>query len=261
MAASSDVAQAEATKAGAAASPNAIDPIRFEAAVFDLDGVLTETAAVHAQAWKRLFDEFLAKQAAATGSRFQPFDADSDYHAYVDGRPRSDGVRTFLAARGITLPEGGPGDPPDADTVSALGARKDAYFLERLAQSGREGVPRRPAVARQPARRGPEDGAGLLQPQRQGGAGGGRADGADRRGGRWGRSGAAGAEGQAGAGHLPAGPPAARRPGRPRRRLRGRAGRASRRSAPPATGWWWASTGWATRPSSSRTAPTSPSPT
>ena len=148
MAAPTDAAQVGETQAKDApsvdetgrprriASPTAIDPIRFEAAVFDLDGVLTETAAIHAQAWKRLFDEFLAKQAAASGKVFQPFDADSDYLAYVDGRPRSDGVRTFLAARGITLPEGEAGDPPDAVTVRALGARKDAYFLERLAQSG-----------------------------------------------------------------------------------------------------------------------------
>ncbi len=114
----------------------AIDPIRFDAAVFDLDGVLTETAEIHAAAWKQLFDEVLARQAAASGKVFQPFDADGDYRAYVDGRPRSDGVRTFLAARGITLPEGRAGDPPDALTVQALGARKDAYFLARLAQSG-----------------------------------------------------------------------------------------------------------------------------
>jgi beta-phosphoglucomutase family hydrolase len=146
MAASSDVAQVEETETGAAASPLAIDPIRFEAAVFDLDGVLTETAAVHAQAWKRLFDAFLAKQAAATGKAFQPFDAAGDYNTYVDGRPRSDGVRTFLAARGITLPEGGPGDPPDADTVSALGARKDGYFLERLAQFGVKVFPDAPPL-------------------------------------------------------------------------------------------------------------------
>ena len=117
-------------------SPVAIDPIRFEAAVFDLDGVLTETAEIHAQAWKQLFDEVLAREATASGKVFQPFDADSDYRAYVDGRPRSDGVRTFLAARGITLPEGQASDPADDLTVSSLGARKDAYFLARLAQSG-----------------------------------------------------------------------------------------------------------------------------
>jgi beta-phosphoglucomutase family hydrolase len=136
MAASSEAAQVEGAQTGGAGLPMAIDPIRFEAAVFDLDGVLTETAAIHAQAWKRLFDEFFAKRAAASGTAFQPFDLANDYRAYVDGRPRSDGVRTFLASRGITLPEGGPGDPPDADTVAALGARKDAYFLEQLAKSG-----------------------------------------------------------------------------------------------------------------------------
>ncbi len=141
MAASSDAAQVEVIQAGGAASerapsPAAIDPIRFEAALFDLDGVLTGTAEIHAEAWKRLFDDFLAKQGAASGKVFQPFDAKSDYLAYVDGRPRGDGVRTFLAARGITIPEGQPGDPPEALTVAGLGARKDAYFLERLAQSG-----------------------------------------------------------------------------------------------------------------------------
>ena len=146
MVASTDAAQVEGNAAGASLGeggkteatppPIAIDPIRFEAAVFDLDGVLAETAEIHAQAWKRLFDEFLAKQAAASGKVFEPFDAKHDYLAYVDGRPRSDGVRSFLAARGITLPEGQAGDPPDAVTVRALGARKDAYFLERLAQSG-----------------------------------------------------------------------------------------------------------------------------
>ena len=85
------------------APPAAIVPILFDAAVFDLDGVLTETASIHAQAWKRLFDEFLARQAAATGKAQPPFDADSDYRLYVDGRPRADGVRTFLAARGIIV--------------------------------------------------------------------------------------------------------------------------------------------------------------
>jgi len=146
MAVSTDAAQVEGAETGGAASPGgqpraapsptAIDTIRFEAAVFDLDGVLTETAAIHAQAWKQLFDEVLAREGATSGKAFQPFDASSDYLAYVDGRPRSDGVRTFLAARGITLPEGQAGDPADALTVQALGARKDAYFLARLAQSG-----------------------------------------------------------------------------------------------------------------------------
>ena len=146
MTAPADAAQARETEAGGASgdegrAPTAIDPIRSQAAVFDLDGVLTETAAIHAEAWKRLFDEFLARQAATTGKAFQPFDIVNDYRAYVDGRPRSDGVRTFLAARGITLPEGQAGDPPDALTVRAHGERKDAYFLERLAQSGLKAFP------------------------------------------------------------------------------------------------------------------------
>ena len=136
MATSTDAAEVEGTTISGGASPSAIDPIRFEAAVFDLDGVLTETAAIHAAAWKRLFDEVLGREAAISGKTFAPFDESSDYLAYVDGRPRADGVRTFLAARGITLPEGGAGDPPDALTVQALGARKDGYFLERLAQAG-----------------------------------------------------------------------------------------------------------------------------
>src|SRR5215469_11919500 len=131
-----DIAPSAGSGMRAASSPVTIDPIQFEAAVFDLDGVLTETASIHAEAWKRLFDDFLAKRAAASGATFTPFDVDKDYRLYVDGRPRSDGVRTFLAARGISLPEGGPDDPPDALTVSALGARKDAYFLERLAKDG-----------------------------------------------------------------------------------------------------------------------------
>jgi beta-phosphoglucomutase family hydrolase len=148
MIAPTDAAPVEGTQASGAAaidgkagpqgrrSAGALDPIRFEAVVFDLDGVLTETAEIHAEAWKRLLDEFLTRQSAASGRVYRPFDIDRDYRAYVDGRPRNDGVRTFLAARGITLPEGQAGEPADSLTVRALGARKDAYFLERLAQSG-----------------------------------------------------------------------------------------------------------------------------
>ncbi len=148
MATPTDFAQVEGTetrravsldeggKPQGAPSPMAIDPISFDAAVFDLDGVLTETAEIHAEAWKQLFDEVLAREASASGKAFQPFDVNRDYRAYVDGRPRSDGVRTFLAARGITLAEGQAGDPPDALTVRGLGSRKDAYFLQRLDEAG-----------------------------------------------------------------------------------------------------------------------------
>ncbi|MBW8270492.1 beta-phosphoglucomutase family hydrolase [Caldovatus aquaticus] len=115
-----------------------------DAALFDLDGVLTDTARLHAAAWKTLFDEVLRRHAAATGAPFRPFDAIADYRAFVDGRPREDGVRSFLAARGIVLPEGTDSDPPEALTVAALARRKQALFLAALR---REGVAPAPGAA------------------------------------------------------------------------------------------------------------------
>jgi beta-phosphoglucomutase family hydrolase len=106
---------------------------RFDAVLFDLDGVLTDTASLHARCWKQVFDAFLAARAKARGERFVPFDADHDYRLYVDGKPRLDGVRDFFAARGIALPEGGDDDPPDAETVHAVAARKDALISRALA--------------------------------------------------------------------------------------------------------------------------------
>jgi len=103
-----------------------------DAAVFDLDGVLTFTARVHAAAWKELFDAYLHMRAARDGAPFRPFDADGDYRAYVDGRLRADGVVTFLASRGITLPLGNPTDPPERETIWGLGNRKNALFRERI---------------------------------------------------------------------------------------------------------------------------------
>ncbi len=110
----------------------------YAAAIFDLDGVLTRTARAHAAAWKRLFDDYLEERGRAEGRDYAPFDIDDDYRAYVDGLPRYDGVRAFLEARGIELPEGDPGDPPEADTVRGLGNRKNALFLERLHAGGVE---------------------------------------------------------------------------------------------------------------------------
>jgi HAD superfamily hydrolase (TIGR01509 family) len=107
-----------------------------DAAVFDLDGVITFTARVHAAAWKELFDKYLHSREARYGEPFHPFDADTDYRAFVDGRLRYDGERTFLATRGITLPGGEPSDTPDRETISGLGNRKDLLFLERLARTG-----------------------------------------------------------------------------------------------------------------------------
>lgn len=105
------------------------------ACLFDLDGVITKTAVVHAAAWKQTFDDFLRQR---DGADFRPFDDVTDYDEYVDGRPRADGVRTFLASRGIELPEGEPDDPPDAATVHGVGNRKNALLLELIRTGGVE---------------------------------------------------------------------------------------------------------------------------
>ncbi|GGO04575.1 HAD family hydrolase [Micromonospora parathelypteridis] len=116
-------------------------PGHVTACLFDLDGVLTQTARVHNAAWKQTFDEFLRQRAAASGEPFQPFDPGPDYNRYVDGRPRADGVRSFLASRGIVLPEGAPDDPPDADTVNGVGNRKNVLLLRHLRDDGVEVYP------------------------------------------------------------------------------------------------------------------------
>lgn len=113
---------------------------RFDAVIFDMDGVVTDTATVHAEAWARLFDRYLQDRTAATGQAFRPFGYD-DYRRSIDGKPRYDGVRTFLSTRGITIPEGVPSDPPDRETVCGLGNRKDSYFLEHLREHGVERFP------------------------------------------------------------------------------------------------------------------------
>ncbi|MDF3289659.1 HAD family hydrolase [Streptomyces silvisoli] len=113
-------------------------PDGIRACLFDLDGVLTKTAVVHAAAWKATFDEFLRRR---EGPGFRPFDAVADYDEYVDGRPRADGVRTFLASRGIELPEGGDDDPPDRETVRGLGNRKNELLLEKIRTEGVEAYP------------------------------------------------------------------------------------------------------------------------
>jgi beta-phosphoglucomutase family hydrolase len=116
-------------------------PDHVTACLFDLDGVLTQTARVHDAAWKQVFDEFLRRRAEATGTPFVPFDPVADYNTYVDGRPRADGVRTFLAARGIKLPEGGPDDPPDAPTVNGVGNRKNQVLLDLIHRDGVQPYP------------------------------------------------------------------------------------------------------------------------
>jgi beta-phosphoglucomutase family hydrolase len=113
-------------------------PTAITACLFDLDGVLTKTAVVHARAWKQMFDSFLGGWAKAHGEEFEPFDSDSDYNEYVDGKPRYDGVRDFLASRGIELPEGVEDDPADAETVHGLGNRKNDLVLELIERDGVE---------------------------------------------------------------------------------------------------------------------------
>jgi trehalose-phosphatase len=114
----------------------AIDRTAIDAVIFDMDGVVTRTAAVHAAAWKQLFDDFLERRAAAAGEDWTPFDADSDYRVYVDGKARYDGVRSFLSSRDITLPEGAPDDPSDVETVCGLGNRKNGYFVDEVERHG-----------------------------------------------------------------------------------------------------------------------------
>jgi beta-phosphoglucomutase family hydrolase len=111
-------------------------PDTIEACLFDLDGVLTQTAVVHAAAWKEMFDAFLQERASRTGTPFEPFDPVADYDEYVDGKPRYDGVRSFLGARGIELPEGTPDDPPDAETIHGLGNRKNDLVLTMIRRQG-----------------------------------------------------------------------------------------------------------------------------
>ena len=111
---------------------------RYDAILFDLDGVLTNTASLHAACWKQMFDAYLKKRAMQWGETFRPFDIATDYRLHVDGKPRFDGVRDFLTSRGIQLPEGTPDDPPDAETVGGLGNRKNDLINEVIEKTGVE---------------------------------------------------------------------------------------------------------------------------
>lgn len=111
---------------------------RFDAVIFDLDGVITRTARQHARAWQRMFNEFLDRRGTNESRRYEPFDIDADYRRYVDGKPRYDGVHSFLQARGIELPWGEPRDPPGGETVCGLGNRKNVLFGEVLEREGAE---------------------------------------------------------------------------------------------------------------------------
>ena len=113
-------------------------PDTTRACLFDLDGVLTDTASVHAAAWKQMFDEYLRARAQRTGEPFEPFDVKKDYGPYVDGKPRLDGTRGFLGSRGITLPDGEATDGPDAETVNGLATKKNELVNEKIRTVGVE---------------------------------------------------------------------------------------------------------------------------
>ncbi len=117
---------------------NPITREKFDAVLFDLDGVITATAKVHAACWKKMFDEYLEKRAKERGEPFKPFDIENDYRLYVDGKPRFDGVRDFIRSRQIELPEGTPNDAPRAETVCGLGNRKNDLINEVIESDGVE---------------------------------------------------------------------------------------------------------------------------
>ncbi len=119
-----------------AARGAAISPAEFDAVIVDMDGVVTRTATIHAEAWKRVFSGYLKKREERGEGPYQPFDAEADYRRFVDGKPRYDGVASFLAARGISLPRGSPNDSPRRETICGLGNKKDAYFFRLLEQRG-----------------------------------------------------------------------------------------------------------------------------
>jgi beta-phosphoglucomutase family hydrolase len=125
-------------KSGLVVSPDrrAITRERYNAVLFDLDGVLTDTASLHALCWKQMFDEFLRKRSMERGEPFRPFDIAADYRLHVDGKPRFDGVRDFLASRSIRIPEGSPTDFPQAETVCGLGRRKDELVNRIVEERG-----------------------------------------------------------------------------------------------------------------------------
>ncbi len=221
-------------------------PDGVTACLFDLDGVLTQTAKVHDRAWKQTFDEYLRARARKTGEPFKEFDAGEDYNEYVDGKPRYDGVRSFLQSRGIELPEGSPNDPPDAETICGIGNRKNDLVLKlikedgvepyegsvRFAKAARDAGLRRAVVSSSANCKDVLIAAGIEDLFEA------RVDGhtADER----------APQGQAGARHVPGRRPRAGRVARARGGVRGRGGRRPGRATTGSSGTWWAWTAWAT---------------
>jgi beta-phosphoglucomutase family hydrolase len=116
-------------------------PEAIRGCLFDLDGVLTQTASVHDAAWQEMFDGFLRARSRDTGEKFVPFDPVADYDEYVDGKPREDGTRSFLASRGIELPAGQPDDAPGTPTIHGLGNLKNQILLRRIHTDGVQAYP------------------------------------------------------------------------------------------------------------------------
>jgi len=119
----------------------AITREQYDAVLLDLDGVITDTASIHARSWKRMFDEYLRERSSRTGEPFRPFDIATDYKLHVDGKPRFDGVRDFLKSRGIELPHGSPDDPPLRESICGLGNRKNELVNDAIANDGVEVYP------------------------------------------------------------------------------------------------------------------------
>ncbi len=126
----------------------AITADRFDAVLFDLDGVLTDTARIHAGCWKAMFDAFLRERAQTAGEDLRPFEIGTDYRLHVDGKPRFDGVRDFLASRGIALPEGAPDGAAGEESVCGLGNRKNEMVNVAIAEQGVEAYPGSVALVR-----------------------------------------------------------------------------------------------------------------
>ena len=122
-------------ESGSGAGTQAFNAAGFDAVLFDLDGVLTSTAKIHARCWKETFDSFLKARSERSGQPFRPFELDIDYKTYVDGKSRYDGVRSFLDSRGISLPQGSPDSPPQEQSVCGLGNRKD-QLVEQAIRAG-----------------------------------------------------------------------------------------------------------------------------
>ena len=117
-------------------SSRGISRERYDAVLLDLDGVITDTASIHAACWKQMFDEYLQNRATQRGEAFRPFDIETDYRLYVDGKPRFDGCRDFLTSRGFQLPEGSAADPPEAETVCGLANRKNDLVNKIIEEKG-----------------------------------------------------------------------------------------------------------------------------